>query len=180
MFSVLCQNYPPCSAKVGLHLDRLCGRGHDGRLTSTGLLCLLFSRFCATTSEMSTWVNDVSYHRHVFRNLKPWEKSPKIWLYPSHARHHRPQPTHLLSETMDLDGRSLKATELSEIPGDKVNIGQLTAIYGVVESRMAIDAWHCMAAKRLSRCQAACKSRKDSWPRCTGSPAAILASHRGE
>ena len=116
----------------------------------------------------------------LFRNLKPWGKCREIWLYPSHARHHRPQPTHLLSETMDLDGRSLKATELSEIPGDKVNIGQLTAIYGVVESRIEIDAWHCMAAKRLSRCQAACKSRKDSWPRCTGSPAAILASHRGE
>lgn len=31
---------------------------------------------------------------------------------------------------MDLDGRSLQATEHPQVPGDKVNIGQVTAIYG--------------------------------------------------
>lgn len=78
MFLVLCQNYP-CRSKVGLHLDRLCGRGQHGRLASTGFFCLLFSRFCATTSEMSVLVNVSMMYLYLVWCFQKKQRYPKFW-----------------------------------------------------------------------------------------------------
>lgn len=69
-------------------------------------------------------------------------------MYASHARHHRPQPTHLLSETVDLDGRNLKSNRTSRSTrrqGQHRSTNCYLRRCGIQNSNGGM-AWHCMAA----------------------------------
>ena len=114
----------------------------------------------------------------LFRNVKPWRKVSKNLVSCIQATQGITGRNPLISLAKPwIYGSGWAQFTSNRTSPSTVRQGQHRSTNRYLRRWIHDIAW--LHAKRLSRCQAACKSRKDSWPRCTGSPAAILASRRG-